>query len=96
MIKVRIWQDKYYPGGYQLIAVSEKITRKIINRAVENGMPFHGEMTTVVERNKESLPRMSTAKMEDLESGWPVTVLMDGWEFAHYYGYDAHTVFEGR
>ena len=30
-----------------------------------------------------------------LLGGWSVVVIMNPWEFAHYVGYDAHTIFEG-
>ena len=40
MIKVKIWQDNYYPCGYQLKAVRKDITKLILATARENGSPY--------------------------------------------------------
>ena len=93
MIKVRIWRDSYYPCGYQLQAVRDDITQKILTRAKENGYP-HNEKTAV--SSYEDVEHFLTGKQtKELQYWGDITVLFDPWEFAHFYGYDAHTVFEG-
>jgi len=37
---------------------------------------------------------MSAKQRRDLDSGWPVRMMVDPWVVGHWYGYDAHTVAE--
>lgn len=43
----------------------------------------------------DHLPDLSPRQRRQLDRGYTITVRMDAWEAAHYYGWDAHTAFEG-
>jgi len=92
MIKVEIWRNGYYPCGYQLKAVRDDITQKILARAKENGYPNNEEIAVTSSDDMEYI--LSPKQWKELEEWGSITVLMDAWEFAHCYGYNAHTVFE--
>ena len=94
MIKVRIWQDSYYPGGYQLKAIRDGVAKKILTRARENGYSLDETTATASTDDLESTC-LTCRQWKELQEWGSVIVLMAPWEFAHFYGYDAHTVFEG-
>ena len=91
-IKVRIWSDGYYPCGYQLQPVSDKWTERYLAVLRETYREDPEPMAVV--DSLEGLD-LSSRQRSRLEASWEVVVLMDPWVLGHYYGWDAHTAFEG-
>ena len=92
-IKVKVWRDGYYPCGYQLQAIRDDITESIITTTREGGSPVIDDKMAVCD-DIDNLP-LSPQQRKDLSEGWDITILIDPWELAHFYGYDSHTIFEG-
>ena len=84
-------------GHVELSFVNARILRRVLQTVIRNGGPKEDtsyiQHDTDIDTLIEGLP--SRAR-RDLRAGWDVNVRIDGWEAAHYYGYDAHTAFEGR
>jgi hypothetical protein len=82
-------------GHVELSFVNARILRRVLRAVIENGGPAdetaYIQQDTDVEELIQGLPARAR---RDLTEGWEVKVRMDGWEAAHYYGYDAHTAFE--
>lgn len=84
-------------GHLTVSFVNERLRRRIVQRVVENGGPKH--QTVYIQHDvavQELIDSLTARARRDLSEGWGVKVRMDAWEAAHFYGYDAHTVFEGR
>jgi hypothetical protein len=92
MALVKLWTDSYAPGMVQIQAVNDRITKKIIDRANQNGAQLKEQSALVDFADLEVV--LPHRKYKDLMEGWGITIRMDAWELAHYYGYDAHTAFE--
>jgi hypothetical protein len=82
-------------GHIDLSFVNSRILRRVLRTVIQNGGPRHRtayiQHDVDVESLIDGLPRRT---QRDLREGWEVKVRMDGWEAAHFYGYDAHTAFE--
>ena len=97
-IKVKVWSDSYYPCGYQLKPVNERVCRRI--KAVLRDT-YYSEATAVavcdnLATSLDSLvsPRVLRETQSAVDHGGSATIIVDAWTFAHLYGYDAHTAFE--
>jgi hypothetical protein len=42
----------------------------------------------------EFLEDCTPVQCKDLEHGWTISINADPWTFAHYFGYDCHTLYE--
>ena len=93
MSLVRLHLNRF--GHLQLSFVNARLLRRVLAQVVQNGGPAHPSAYLQVDRDvQELLARLSPRQRLYLEEGFPIRVHMDGWEAAHYYGYDAHCVFE--
>lgn len=80
--------------SFVLSPVNGCLRDAIVRRVVENGGP--DEEDVFIQGGGNLPEEIPAAKRRDLDNGWDIIFLMDPWVLAHYYGYDAHTVFEGR
>ena len=83
-------------GHIELAFVNARVLRRVLQTVIKNGGPreeaAYIQHDADVETLIEGIPSQAR---QDLRAGWDVNVRMDGWEAAHYYGYDGHTAFEG-
>ena len=91
-------------GNITARPVSDRAAKRFARRVAENG----GASLEVQARDgycaffqdgmgaAEFLEDLRPDQRRDLEAGWQVKFRADGWLVGHWYGYDAHTVFEGR
>ena len=79
------------PMGNAIVYFQNKKLRKRINdhmRAM--GYSIGSALITAEHLDDELSPR----QLRDFNSGYDVVVRVDPWSAAHYWGYDAQTVFE--
>ncbi len=91
-------------GNITARPVSERAARKFARMVEKNG----GASFAVQDRDHftaffqdgmgacEFLEDCTPEQRRDLQAGWPIRFRADGWLVGHWYGYDAHTVFEGK
>ena len=100
MIKVIFSEERldriHAPGMVLARPVARKVYRAMLARAYQNGKPQGFDDKVVLLSDEDARQSLSARQWRELESWGEVTVLMDPWEFAHFYGYDAHTAFEVR
>ncbi len=93
MSLIRLHLNRF--GHVELSFVNARLLRCVLAMVISNGGP--SEETAYIQHDgdvQQLLDQLPSRSRRDLENGWDVTVRMDGWEAAHYYGYDAQTAFE--
>ena len=82
-------------GHIELAFVNARTLRKVLRTVIANGGPGHRTAYLQSESDVQSLrDRLPKAALRELDAGWQINVRMDGWEAAHYYGYEAYRTFE--
>jgi hypothetical protein len=82
-------------GHVELSFVNARLLRRVLSAVIKNGGPKETTAYLQHDGDVESLlQEIPSQARRDLEAGWEVRVRMDPWYAAHYFGYDAHTVFE--
>ena len=82
-------------GHVELSFASARLLRRIVRTVTENGGANESTAYIQHDADVEALLKSVPAKVRrDFREGWPMQVRMDGWEAAHYYGWDAHRAFE--
>lgn len=100
-IKIRVWNDRM--GNVYARPVRDDICTRLKNHISDvkfggrvNGAKHAEELCTAFDQEGtgQLLDIVPQRKRKEVDEGYTVTVLVDAWEFAHWLGYDAHTVFE--
>lgn len=94
-IKVQAHMDRM--GNILVRPVSNRWAKRFAKRCKQNGgsddlEAFFQEGSASQDFLEPCTPRQK----KDLHSGYTVRFLADPWEVGHWYGYDAHTVCEGK
>jgi len=81
-------------GCVHLFFKNRRIAEQVRKHVVKNGGP--NEISAFIQNGEEFLENCTPAQRKDLEEGWEINFRADAWDMAHYWGYDAHTVFERK
>lgn len=85
------------PCGCLLLSpCNERIAKKLAKHMKE--MTGHADSSAFIQEDYNVdafLEELPAALARDVRAGWKVKIRFDPWTFAHYLGWDAHTVFEG-
>lgn len=82
-------------GHLELTFVNARLLKRVLAQVVKNGGAAHPTAYLQIDTDiEEVLNRLRLKDRQAVEAGWEINVRMDGWEAAHYYGYDAHRAFE--
>lgn len=91
-IAVNVWHDSYAPCMWQAQAVSDKITQAIMDTIRANG--YDGDETTALIDYDAMEDELTPSQWKRLLKNGYGKFMIDAWIFAHWYGYDAYTLFE--
>jgi hypothetical protein len=95
MSLIRLHLNRF--GHMELAFANARVLRRVLQVVIKNGGPSHRTAYLQHDGDVQSLiEELPPQARRDLQAGWDVTVRMDPWYAAHYYGYDAHTAFESK
>lgn len=89
-IKVTFEMDRC--GCLLMTPVSKRLQGRIKRHLAEWKVGWDGSVLVQEDYNAESAleQHLTPSQRRDVDQGWPVTVLVDPWEWLHYVGWDAH------
>lgn len=93
-ILVDVWTDSYAPCMVQLRARRADITARIKVVVKANGGAWDDKTDSALLSWDCAEHYLRKRQLAMLRRGWEVTVKLDPWVFAHFYGWDAHTALE--
>lgn len=94
-IKIKVEEDRM--GSIRLNPVRELYQRKINKHLQEYNINPDVNATAYLQGEDECalfIAGMPSGSRSRIHSGWSAVILMDAWEFLHFYGWDCHCLAE--
>jgi hypothetical protein len=94
-IKVKVEEDRF--GNLRLNPVRELYQRKINKHLMEYNINPDHNATALLQQDESCalfLAGLSYRARSNINAGYSAVVLIDAWDFLHFYGWDCHALAE--